>query len=98
MKKSSLCNLLFRSEVGCDWVFENVENLETHLIEGSEKTADNDAPGLTMDDIKSLFASKMVYLSNKHATIYNNQVCLAETSINEACEKYLLFRLFQEPG
>ena len=88
----------FCSEVGCDWVFENVENLETHLIEGSEKTADNDAPGLTMDDIKSLFASKMVYLSNKHATIYNNQVCLAETSINEACEKYLLFRLFQEPG
>ena len=88
----------FLSEVGCDWVFENVENLETHLIEGSEKTADNDAPGLTMDDIKSLFASKMVYLSHKHATIYNNQVCLAETSINEACEKYLLFRLFQEPG
>ena len=75
-----------------------MENLETHLIEGSEKTADNDAPGLTMDDIKSLFASKMVYLSHKHATIYNNQVCLAETSINEACEKYLLFRLFQEPG
>ena len=75
-----------------------MENLETHLIEGSEKTADNDAPGLTMDDIKSLFASKIVYLSHKHATIYNNQVCLAETSINEACEKYLLFRLFQEPG
>ena len=75
-----------------------MENLETHLIEGSEKTADNDAPGLTMDDIKSLFASKMVYLSHKHATIYNNQVCLAETSINEACEKYPLLRMFQEPG
>ena len=75
-----------------------MENLEKHLIEGSESTADNDAPRLTMDDIKSLFASKMVYSSHKHATIYNNQVCLAETSINDACEKYLLFRMFQEPG
>ena len=75
-----------------------MENLETHLIEGSENTADNDDPRLTMDDIKSLFGSKMVYLSHKHATIYNNQVCLAETSINEACEKYTLFRMFQEPG
>ena len=78
----------FLSEVGCDWVFENVENLETHLTEGSENTADNDAPRFSMDDIKSIFASKMVHSSDKHATIYNNHVCLAETSINEACEKY----------
>ena len=87
-QNQSLCNLLFRSEIGCDWVFENVENLETHLIEVSENTGDNDALRLSMDNIKSLFASKMVYSSNKHATISNNQVCLAETSINEACEKY----------
>ena len=39
---------------------ENVENLETHLIKGSENTGDNDAPRLSMDNIKSLFGSKMV--------------------------------------
>ena len=74
-QNQSLCNLLFRSEIGCDWVFENVENLETHLIEVSENTGDNDALRLSMDNIKSLFASKVVYSSNKHATISNNQVC-----------------------
>ena len=92
-----LCNL-FCSEIGCDQVFENVEDLETHLIEGSEKTGDNDATRLSMDNMKSLFVSEMVYSSHKHATISNNQVCLAETSINEACEKCPLLRMFQEPG
>ena len=79
-------------------VFENAEDLETNLTEGSEKTGDNDATRLSMDNMKSLFVSEMVYSSHKHTTISNNQVCLAETSINEACEKYPLFRLFQEPG
>ena len=60
-----------------------MEDLETHLIEGSEKTGDNDAPRLSMDNMKSLFASKMVYSSHKHATTSNNQVCLAEASINK---------------
>ena len=41
-----------------------------------------------MDNIKIIFASKMVYASHKHAMISNNQVYLAETSNNEACEKY----------
>ena len=49
-----------------------MENLETHLIEGPENTGDNDAQRLSMDDIKSLFASTMVYSSHKHATISNN--------------------------
>ena len=51
-----------------------------------------------MDNVKSIFASKMVYSSYKHVTLSNNQVCLAETSINEACGKYPLLRMFQEPG
>ena len=69
-----------------------------HLIEGSEKTGDNDAPRLSMDNLKSLFPSKMVYSSHKHVFISKNQICLAETIINEACEKYPLLRMFQEPG
>ena len=79
----SLCNLLFCSEIGYDQVFENLEDLETHLIEGSEKNGDNDVSRLSMDNMKSLFASKMVYSSHKHATNSSNQVCLAE-----ACKKY----------
>ena len=65
-----------------------MENLETHLIDVFESTGDNYAPRLFMDNIKSLFASKMIYSSNKQGTISNNQVWLAETSINETCEKY----------
>ena len=64
-----------------------MENLETHLLEGSENTADNDAPRLSMDDIKSL-CFKNGLLSHKHVTIYNNQVCSAETSINEVTLQY----------
>ena len=75
-----------------------MEDLETHLIEGSEKTGDSDATRLSIDNMKSLFVSEMVYSSHKHAAISNNQVCLAETSINEPCEKYPLLRMFQEPG
>ena len=37
----SLCNLLFCSEIGCDQIFENKEDLETHLIKGCEKNGDN---------------------------------------------------------
>ena len=43
---------------------------------------------------KVFFVSKVVYLSHKHAAISNNQVCLAETSINEACWKYPLLKMF----
>ena len=75
-----------------------MEDLETHLIEASRKHGDNNAPRLSMDNMKPLFASKMVYSSHKHVTLSNNQVCLAETSINEACEKYPLLRMFEEPG
>ena len=51
-----------------------------------------------MDNMKRLFASKMVCSSHKHVNLSNNQVCLNETSITEAYEKYLLMRMFQEPG
>ena len=108
-QNQSLCNLLSCSDVGCDQVFEDAKNINAHLLEGSEKTGDNDALGLSMDNmkslfvskksfwkefsliedfllierdfasnIKSLFASKVVYSSHKHATISNNQVFLAE--------------------
>ena len=77
------------------WIWKD---LETHLIEGCEKTGDNHAPRLSMDNGKNPFASKVVYSSNKYVTLSNNQVCLAETSINDACEKYLLLRMFQEPA
>ena len=76
----------------------NAEDLETNLTEGSEKTGDNDATRLSMDNMKRLFASKMVCSSHKHVNLSNNQVCLNETSITEAYEKYLLLRMFQEPG
>ena len=51
----SLWNLLFCSKIGCDQVFENLEDLETHLIEGSEKNRDSNAPRLFMDIMKSRF-------------------------------------------
>ena len=80
----SLSNLLFCSETGSDQVFENKEDLETHLIKGCQKTGDNDAPKSSMDNAKSLFASKMVYSPQKYVvTLSNNRVCLAETGINE---------------
>ena len=90
----SLCNLLFCSEIGCDQVFESVENLEIHLIEVCKKTEDNDARRSSMDNSKSLFASKIIYSSHKHNTLSNNQVCLAETGINEAFKKHPLLRIF----
>ena len=93
----SPCNLLFCSEIECDQVFENKEDLETHSIKGCEKTGDNHAPRFSMDNLKSFFASKVVYSSQKDVTLSNNQVCLAETGINEACKKYPLLRMFQEP-
>ena len=94
----SLFNLLFCSDIGCDQVFKNVEDPETHLTEDCEKTGDNDAPRSSMDNVESLIASKMVYSPHKHVTLSNNQVCLAETNINEAYEKYPLLRMFQKPG
>ena len=90
----SLCNLLSCSEIGCDQVFEYNKDLEIHLIKGCEKTVDNDAPISSMDNVKRLFASKMVYSSQKHVTLSNNQVYLAETGINEASEKYPLLIMF----
>ena len=53
-QKWSLCNLLFCSEIGCDRVFENKEDLETQLIKGCEKTGDNDASRSFMDNVKVL--------------------------------------------
>ena len=92
----SLSNLLFCSEILCDQVFENVKDLETHLIKGCEKTVDSDGPRSSMDNVKSLFPSKMVFSSHIHVTLSNNHVCLAETSINEACKRNPLLRMFQE--
>ena len=51
------------SETGSDQVFENKEDLETHLIKGCEKTGDNDSPRSFMVNVKSVFVSKMVYSS-----------------------------------
>ena len=65
-------------------VFENKEDLEKHLIKGCVKTGDNDAPRLSIDNVKSIFASKMVYSSHKQVSLSNNQVCLAETGIKRS--------------